>query len=197
MSSPRRSHNGSPASPVEVRTIPDPENPDGLLVLCRSALRREKELAMISQAEQRFKKDTAALRQRIAKGRLKDAGKIERAIGRLQMKHPRVARFDTLRHESGKLGALVATRDDEKFGQAGQLCGNYVLHIRKATVPDAEQSQVYRLQGIDWKSEYPTRKTFIKSGRFCSAFRGKPPVLWGIHASRKKLGLTPVGGEVS
>lgn len=252
-----------PASPVEVRTIPDPENPEGLLVLCRSALRREKELAMISKAEQRFLKDTAALRERIAKGRLKDAGKIERAIGRHQKKHPRIARFYTLRHDPGKPGDLVFTRDDEKFGQAGELCGNYVLrtdqalgaaciwslymtllqaeegfaclkgalglrpnfhqlearveahvfisvlayhllawvreklrdcgevrdwktlrrllsthslattrlpledgrvlHIRKATVPDAEQSQVYRHLGIDWKSEYPVRKTFVKS----------------------------------
>lgn len=251
-----------PASPVEVRTIPDPENPEGLLVLCRSDLRREKELAMISKAEQRFLKDTAALRERIAKGRLKDAGKIERAIGRHQKKHPRVARFYTLRHDLGKPGNLVVTRDDGKFGQAGELCGNYVLrtdqalgaariwslymtllqaeegfaclkgalglrpnfhqlearveahvfisvlayhllawvreklrdcgelrdwktlrrllsthslattrlpledgrvlHIRKATVPDAEQSQVYRLLGIDWKSEYSMRKTFVK-----------------------------------
>lgn len=249
-----------PAAPVEVRTIPDPENPEGVLVLCRSAGRREKELAMISKAEQRFTKDTAALRQRIAKGRLKDPGKIERAIGRLQKKHPRVARFFTLKHEAGE---LAVTRDDEKFGKAGELCGNYVLrtdrklgaartwslymtllqaeegyaclkgslglrpnfhqleerveahifitvlayhllcwvreklrgsgdprdwktlrrllgthslattrlpledgrvlHIRKATVPDAEQAEVYRKLGIDWKSEFPVEKRFVKS----------------------------------
>lgn len=38
-----------------------------------------------------------------------------------------------------------------------------VLHIRKATVPDAEQSQAYQRLGIDWKSEYPMRKSFVKS----------------------------------
>lgn len=252
-----------PASPVEVRTIPDPANPGGLLVLCRSALRREKELAMISKAEQRFLKDTAALRERIAKGRLKEIGKIERAIGRHQKKHPRVARFYSLRHEAGEPGDLIVTRDDGKLDQENELCGNYVLrtdqalgaariwslymtllqaeegfaclkgalglrpnfhqlearveahvfisvlayhllswvreklrdsgelrdwktlrrllsthslattrlpledgrvlHIRKATVPDAEQSQVYRRLGIDWKGEYPMRKSFVKS----------------------------------
>lgn len=120
-----------PATPVEVRTIPDPENPGGLLVLCRSAPRREKELGMISKAEQRFLKNTAALRERIAKGRLKDVGKIERAIGRHQKKHPRVARFYTLRHEIGEPGDLVVTRDDGKFGQAGELCGNHVLHTTR------------------------------------------------------------------
>lgn len=248
------------AAPVEVRTIADPENPDGLLVLCRSAQRREKELAMISKAEQRFLEDTAALRERLAKGRLKDPAKIERAIGRLQKKHPRVARFFTLRHESG---GLSVTRDDEKLDQAGELCGNYVLrtdqkleaariwslymtllqaeegyaclkgtlglrpnfhqleerveahifisvlayhlltwvreklrdsgdprdwktlrrllsthslattrlpledgrvlHLRKATVPDVEQAQVYRKLGIDWKNEFPVQKSFVKS----------------------------------
>lgn len=254
-----------PDSPVEVRSIPDPEDPDGVLVLCRSALRREKELAMISRAEKRFLDDVDALRERIAKGRLKDPAKIERAVGRLQKTHPRVARFFTLRHESGshaERGKLVCTRDDEKFGRAGELCGNYVLrtdqplsaariwliymtllqaeegyaclkgslglrpnfhqleerveahvfisvlayhllcwirerlrdsgdmrdwktvrrllsthslvttrlpledgrvlHIRKPTVPDAEQSQVFQKLGIDWKAEFPPQKRFVK-----------------------------------
>ena len=248
-----------PTEPVEVRSIPDPENPGGVLVLCRSALRREKELAMISKAETRYLADTAALRERIAKGHLKDGSKIQRAIGRLEKKHPRVARFFTLRHEPGE---LVVTRDEEKFGQAGEQCGNYVLrtdqqlgaartwslymtllqaeegyaclkgslglrpnfhqlearveahvfisvlayhllcwvreklrdsgdlrdwktlrrllsthclattrlpledgrvlHIRKATLPDAAQALVYRSLGIDWKAEFTTKKHFVK-----------------------------------
>lgn len=247
-------------APVEVRSIPDPEDPNGVRVLCRSTLRREKELAMISKAEKRFLGDVAALRERIAKGRLKDLAKIERAIGRLQKKHPRVARFFTLRHEPAE---LVCTRDDEKFGQAGDLCGNYVLktdhslgatrtwliymtllqaeegyaclkgslglrpnfhhlekrveahvfisvlayhllcwvreklrergdmrdwktlrrllsthslvttrlpledgrvlHIRKPSIPDAEQSQVFQKLGIDWKTEFPPIKCFVKN----------------------------------
>ncbi len=194
-----------------------------------------------------------------------DPDKIERAMGRLQKTHPRVARFFTLRHESGKRGdrgKLVCTRDDEKFGQAGELCGNYVLrtnqslgaariwliymtllqaeegyaclkgslglrpnyhqiekrveahvfisvlayhllcwvrerlrergdmrdwktvrrllsthslvttrmpledgrvlHIRKPTIPDAEQAQVFQKLGIDWKAEFPPQKRFVK-----------------------------------
>lgn len=247
-------------APVEVRTIADPENPDGLLVLCRSAQRREKELAMISKAEQRFLDDTAALSERIAKAQLKDPAKIERAIGRLEKKHPRVARFFTLRHQSGELSVI---RDDEKLDQVGELCGNYVLrtdqkldaariwslymtllqaeegfaclkgtlglrpnfhqledrveahifitvlayhlltwvreklrergdlrdwktlrrllsthslattrlplevgrvlHIRKASQPDAEQEQVYQKLGIDWKNEFPVQKSYMQN----------------------------------
>jgi hypothetical protein len=74
---------------VEVKAIDDPENPGGSLVLCRSAQRREKELAMLSQAEERFLADVKALQKRVSGGKLKDPGKIERAVGRLQKKHPR------------------------------------------------------------------------------------------------------------
>jgi hypothetical protein len=39
---------------MEVRKITDPEDADSTLVLCRSAQRRLKEVAMVSTAEQRF-----------------------------------------------------------------------------------------------------------------------------------------------
>lgn len=116
-------------SPVEVKTIADPDDPDGSLVLCRSALRREKESAMLSRAESRFLSDTAALRERIENARLKDPAKIERAIGRLQKKHPRLARFYSLRHADG---TLHATRDDERHANATELLGDYVLKTERS-----------------------------------------------------------------
>lgn len=110
--------------PVEVKRISDPDDPESSLVLCRSALRREKEAAMLSGAETRFLKDVEALRERMEKGRLKNPAKIERAIGRLQKKHPRVARFYTLNHCEGTLRAI---RDDQRHTQACELLGDYVL----------------------------------------------------------------------
>jgi len=109
---------------VEVKTIVDPDDAQGRLVLCRSAQRREKEIAMLSKAEARFLKDVAALRERITQGRLKDPATIERKIGRLQKKHPRVVRFYTLAHDHG---TLIASRHEDKRHQAGELCGDYVL----------------------------------------------------------------------
>lgn len=88
---------------MEVRCIPDPERPEGRLVLCRSALRHEKELAMVSKAEARFLAAATALRTRIVKGQLKDSAKIERAIGRLLKSHPRFARFYRLHPEANDL----------------------------------------------------------------------------------------------
>lgn len=109
---------------VEVKTITDPGDEQGRLVLCRSAQRREKENAMLSKAEARFLKDVAALRERITQGRLKNPATIERKIGRLQKKHPRVVRFYALAHENGTLNAA---RHEDKRQQAGELCGDYVL----------------------------------------------------------------------
>jgi transposase len=109
---------------VEVRKITDPEDPESVLVLCRSAQRRLKEVAMISTAEQRFLKDSGRLQERIAKGKLKRESLIERAIGALLKKHPRVGRFYQLRHEHG---TLRVERDDERIQAAMELCGDYVL----------------------------------------------------------------------
>jgi len=130
-----------PQSPVEVKTISDPDDPEGTLVLCRSALRREKESAMLSRAESRFLADIAALRERIEAGRLKSKEKIERAIGRLQKKHPRATRFYTLRHVGG---TLEATRDEERHAQATGLLGDYVLKTER-TLSAAETWSLYMI----------------------------------------------------
>lgn len=113
---------------VEVKKIADPDDKDSQLVLCRSAQRRLKEEAMLSKAEERFLKDGNALKARIEKGRLKKSDIIERNIGRLQKKHPRVNRYYTITHEKG---SLKLDRKEEKFELTGELCGDYVLKTDK------------------------------------------------------------------
>ncbi len=109
---------------VEVKCVPDPDHKHRHLVLCRSQPRREKEVSMLSRAEQRFQGDAEALRKRLAAGRLKKSELIQRAIGRLQKKHPRVARFYSLTYRNGDLEVL---RHDDKMEQALDRCGDYVL----------------------------------------------------------------------
>ena len=245
---------------VEVKKIIDPDDPKSRLVLCRSDQRRLKEEAMISKAEERFLTDLGSLGKRIDEGRLKKPEVIERKIGALQKKHPRVQRFYRLEMRDGK---LESERDDEKMAAQIQRCGDYVLKtdqdteattlwelymtllkaergfkmlkgslglrpnfhqlearvdghifisvlayhllswvnyqlglagdhrewstvrrllsthslvttrlkledgrllsIRKPSVPDAEQAQVYKILGIDWKAACPPKKTELKS----------------------------------
>jgi transposase len=129
-----------PALKVEVKKITDPEDEDSQLVLCRSAQRRLKEEAMISKAEARFLTDVGALRERIEKGRLKNPAIIERKIGSLQKKHPRVQRYYKMEHQPGTSGptssptsgpTLEVTRDDARIEGALDLCGDYVLKTDK------------------------------------------------------------------
>jgi transposase len=126
-------------APVEVKTMADPDDPDGSLVLCRSALRRKKETAMLSSAESRFLADMDALRTRIKNGKIKDLATIERSIGKLQKKHPRVQRFYQLRHLGGTLEAI---RDEERHAQACELFGHYVLKTER-TLSAAETWSLY------------------------------------------------------
>ncbi|MGB5694844.1 MAG: IS1634 family transposase, partial [Polyangiales bacterium] len=143
-----------PALKVEVKRITDPEDKDSQLVLCRSTQRRLKEEAMISKAEARFLSDAEALRNRIEKGGLKDPATIERRIGSLLKKHPRVQRYYKVAHQPGALkptadtktkskskaepktkrkpnpsagATLEVTRDEAKIQGALELCGDYVL----------------------------------------------------------------------
>lgn len=114
----------SPDKQVEVKRIVDPENEARQLVLCRSAQRREKEHAMLSKAEQRFLEGARALQNRIEQGRLKKPEVIQRNIGSLRQKHPRVARFYEIEHQDD---SLILKRKDEKLDEALDLCGDYVL----------------------------------------------------------------------
>ncbi len=131
---------------VEVKCVPDPDHAHRQLVLCRSQPRREKEVAMLSRAEQRFLTDTKALSKRIADGRLKKTDPIQRAIGRVQKKHPRVARFYVLTYKNE---CLEVVRQNEKMEQALALCGDYVLK----TVRQLDASMLWRLYMTLLKAE--------------------------------------------
>ena len=152
---------------VEVKCVPDPDDANRHLVLCRSQPRREKELAMISRAEDRFKKDVDALCARIAKGQLKKPKLIERAIGRLQKKHPRVARFYSLTHQDNQ---LEVARHDEKMEEALEQCGDYVLKTNRPTTgPDLWRLYMTLLRAEDGfqllKGSLGLRPNFHRLGR--------------------------------
>ncbi len=75
---------------VEVKRVPTPDSQE-TYVLCRTAARREKEKAIRSRFSARIEKALGRLTKRVATGRLKDRGKIERRLGRIQARCPQVA----------------------------------------------------------------------------------------------------------
>jgi len=87
------------------------------LVLCKSNGRRDKELAIISQAEKRFLDQLKNLASRIDKGNLVDPLKINRCIGRIQEKNPRVAHY----YEVKLVEDNPTTPDNETRGDSSSL----------------------------------------------------------------------------
>ena len=79
---------------------------------------------MISKAETKFIDDAEILKKRISSGRLKDESKINKAIGRLLQKHPRVSRYYNVEFKDG---VILSERKDDKIRAAYDLCGDYVL----------------------------------------------------------------------
>jgi hypothetical protein len=107
-----------------VSTAPQPK-PDRL-ILCKSDGRRQKEWAIRSAAETKYLAALNKLSQRVTQGKLKDRDKLQRALGRLQQKHPRVQRFYQVSVATDPL-RLTWTRHDQAYQADEQLLGCYVL----------------------------------------------------------------------
>jgi transposase len=75
---------------VEAQLVPIPGGTE-TYVLCRSTARREKELAIRHRFSTRLEERLQRLETRVATGRLKDRGTIERVLGRLQASYASVA----------------------------------------------------------------------------------------------------------
>jgi transposase len=75
---------------VEVKRVRVPGGEE-TYVLCRTRARREKEKAIRSRFSTQIEKALAGLAQRVATGKLKDRGKIERRLGRIEARYPSVA----------------------------------------------------------------------------------------------------------
>lgn len=132
-----------PGQEVLVRMIELPEQGERLL-LCKSAGRRGKELAIRSSAELRLRSDLEKLDKRLRAGKLKDENGAAQALGRLRERHSRVARYYDLRLEKadGRL-SLSWIRDNERWGDDDELTGNYILRTSRDDLSGPEIWSLY------------------------------------------------------
>jgi transposase len=139
----------------EVLRTPSPRNPEQeksrvwikrqqqgkeVHILSVSEGRQEKDRAIRESHEQRLKKDLAALKARIDKGQLKEAKKIYQAIGRLQERYPRVARYYRMDYDA-EPKTLTWQEESEKKAIAEELDGGYVL---KTDRQDLSADEIWR-----------------------------------------------------
>jgi transposase len=131
-------------SRVTVRRIADPNAGDGELLLCQSLQRRDKELAMISRAEDRLLGDLTKLKKRVSRRKLTDPEKIQRAIGNLNAIHRRAFKYYNVELcGNGASQRLTWQRTDEAYERQRELCGCYVLRTNTKDYSDDELWHLY------------------------------------------------------
>jgi transposase len=113
-------------------------------VLCRSEQRVSKDRAIRTKQEARLLADIEKLAQRVANKKLVKPAKINQAIGRLQERYPRVARYYNLSHDP-QTATLVAQFDADKHLKAEQLDGCYLLKTDRKNLSADELWRIYTL----------------------------------------------------
>jgi transposase len=139
----------SPLNPAQKKTMIEVKTCSGegdeqTYVLCRSEQRIAKDRAIRTKQEVRLIADIEKLSRRIAEGKLVKPAKINQAIGRLQERYPRVARYYKLCHEP-ETPTLVSEFDADKHRKAEQLDGCYLLKTDHKNLSGDEIWRIYTL----------------------------------------------------
>jgi transposase len=144
---------------TEVLRVPSPRNPGQkktrvfikrqtvgaeVHILCRSDARIDKDRAIRDTHEQRLLADLQRLQARVAHGRLRDAAKIQEAIGRLKERYSRVARYYVITYDAAT-GVVSWTEQAEKKAAARALDGTYLLKTDRQDLADDEVWRLYIL----------------------------------------------------
>jgi len=137
----------SPRNPAQRKTkveIKRQQKGDVLYILCRSEGRQEKDRAIREAHEAKLLADLKKLQKRVEKGRLKQPAKIQQAIGRLQERYPRVARYYQMDYDvtSAKFSWKELT---EKKAMARKIDGTYLLKTDRQDLTAEEIWRTYIL----------------------------------------------------
>ena len=113
-------------------------------LLCLSEGREEKDRAIRERQQERWIQDLERLKGRIEGGHLKRADKIHQAIGRLQERYPRVARYYGVQYGAHPTN-LSWQEDRQRKATAEKLDGSYVLRTDRQDLTADEIWRTYLL----------------------------------------------------
>src|SRR6185503_13679984 len=130
---------------VEVKQVAHPDGGSGeQYILCRSSARRQKEAAMIELARQRLRAQLDKTHARLQRRPVKDAGPIERRIGRWLGRFPAAERLLEVRverdHQGTACGLQILERA-ERTAWAEQAQGAYLL---RTNYPEQDPVKLWR-----------------------------------------------------
>lgn len=117
-------------SGVEVKIARHPEFGEEKFILCRSEGRKQKERAMLERQINRLEEQLKKIASGVQKGKLKDASRIERRIGRWMGRNPKAELlFDVelVRDTEGRLTDLKIKRRKALSDWAEKVNGCYLL----------------------------------------------------------------------
>jgi len=137
----------SPCNPFQKKSrvqIKRRQKGSEVYILCLSEGREEKDRAIRVKQEERLIKDLERLKERVEKGHLKKTEKIHQAMGRLQERYPRVARYYRIQYQ-GEPQILSWQEDLEKKAIAENLDGSYVLRTDRQDLTADEIWRTYML----------------------------------------------------
>lgn len=132
---------GQKKTTIEIKTRVDDTQ---TYVLCRSQQRIAKDQAIRARHERRLLADIDRLSRRVARKSLRDPDKVNQAIGRLQERYPRVARYYKLSYDPQN-ATLVADFDPDRHAKAEQLDGCYLLKTSRKDLTGDELWRIYAL----------------------------------------------------
>lgn len=130
---------------VEVKLVPHPDGDcNEQYVLCRSSARRQKEVAMIELARKRLRaqldKTDASLRKRAAR----DAGRIERRIGRWLGRFPAAERLLSVAVERNTQGHAIGLRITEHADRRAWAELAHGAYLLRTNCPEKEPAKLWR-----------------------------------------------------
>jgi transposase len=133
----------SPRNPAQKKTrveIKRQQKGDVLYILCRSEGREEKDRAIRERQETKLLADLHKLQKRVEQGHLKQEAKIQQAIGRLQERYPRVARYYQIVYDAAAAKFSWKELVDKK-AIAQKVDGTYIL---KTDCQDLSAEEIWR-----------------------------------------------------
>ena len=191
---------------VPVQLIPES---DEVYVLCRSTGRVQKERAMRRRWLRLLVGDLRSLRRRVREGQLKQRELIQRAIGRLQERHPQAWRWLQWElHETDADLAFDWDWDREKFQKSARAEGAYLLRAHWTERDPAKLWQTYvqlteaedKNMKTDAKTESLWQKTRhanlvrnLSSGKYFARFRhnGNPSLSVSVFQPGLDVSILP------
>jgi len=113
-----------------------------LHLLCKSVGRQAKDRAIRERAESKLLSDLERLRGSIQRGKIKKISAIERRIGRLQERYPRVARYYQIDYKDAE---LRVERQDKGIRRAEDFDGTYLLRTNRKGIAGPELWHLYTM----------------------------------------------------